>query len=615
MASLSISLLGTFQVALNGWPITDLRTDKARALLAYLAVEAKRPHRRDALAGLLWADRPHTRARQSLRQALSHLRRALGDHKRSFPFLLIERETIQFNPDGDYRLDVAAFTILSEMSRTHRHHSLERCLPCLQRMEAMAGLDTGRFLEGFCLSDSQAFEEWATLQREYLQRQIVEALAYLVEYYRRRGDMGRAILAAHRQVQLEPWREETHRQLMWLLALGGQRSAALAQYGVCQRLLAAELAVQPTKETTALYEEIRDRSSLRIERSFQPAPSPRHNLPPSSTPFVGRDEELADLADLMSDPDCRLVTLIGPGGIGKTRLALQVAAGQVGLFAQGVTYVPLATLRSADLLVPATAHALQLQFHSQENAEQQLLDFLRAKEMLLVLDSMECVLDGSDLLAKILLDAPEVVLLVTSRQRLNLHEEWAYHVDGLAYPGTPTTEELETFGAIALFVQTARRAHRKFLLTEGEGTHVARICQLVEGMPLAVELAAASIPARTCEEIAMELERDLDTLATSLRNMPARHRSLSAAFEHSWRLLSEGERAALCQLSRFPDGFGAEAAEQVAGASSQMLTSLVDKSLLRRSTSGRYEMHRILKWCAAQKLKAASPLAGTAEHP
>jgi predicted ATPase/DNA-binding SARP family transcriptional activator len=612
MASLSISLLGTFQVALNGCPITDLRTDKARALLAYLAVEAKRTHRRDALAGLFWADRPHTRARQSLRQALSHLRQALGDQNRSVPFLLIERETIQFNPDGDYWLDVAAFTTLSEMSRTHRHHTLERCLPCLQRMEAMAGLYSGRFLEGFCLSDSQAFEEWATLQREYLQRQIVEALAYLVEYHQRRGDLGQAIGAAHRQVELEPWREEVHRQLMRLLALGGQRSVALAQYGTCQRALAAELGVPPTAETIALYEQIRDQGAQPIQAIPQPAPPPRHNLPPSPTPLVGREEELADLADLLADPDCRLVTLVGPGGIGKTRLAHQVAAGQLGLFAQGVTFIPLADPGSVDRLVPTLAENLSIGSHTLENCEDQLLDFLREKELLLVLDGMECALDGSDFLAKILLGAPQVTLLATSRERLNLQEEWCYQVDGLAYPAAPATGELEAFGAITLFLQTARRAHRKFLLTEQEAHHVARICQLVEGMPLAVELAAASVPARSCEEIATELERDLDTLATSLRNVPARHRSLSAAFEHSWRLLSGGERAALCQLSRFPDGFGADDAERVAGASSATLANLVDKSLLRRTASGRYEMHRILKWYAAQKLQAASPLPGTA---
>jgi predicted ATPase len=235
--------------------------------------------------------------------------------------------------------------------------------------------------------------------------------------------------------------------------------------------------------------------------------------------------------------------------------------------------------------------------------------------LLLALDSMECVLDGSDFLARILRQAPQVILLVTSRERLNLQEEWVYQVDGLAHPTHPANEDLEAFDAIALFVQAARRAHRKFLLTEREAPHVARICQMVEGMPLAVELAAASIPARTCEEIAAELERNLDTLATTSRNVPARHRSLGAAFEHSWRLLSEGERAALCRLSRFPDGFGADAAEQVASASAETLASLVDKSLLRRNTSGRYEMHRILKWYAAQKLKDAPPSLGTAENP
>ncbi|MGC9334406.1 MAG: BTAD domain-containing putative transcriptional regulator, partial [Anaerolineae bacterium] len=564
--------------------MTDFGTDKARALLAYLAVEAGRPHRRDTLAGLLWANSPQTKARQSLRQALADLRRALGDGDRSISFLTICRETIQFNIRADHTLDVAEFSALAAAVSAHPHSRPERCLTCMRRMEAMASLYYGGFLGGFFLADSTAFEEWAALRREHLQRQALEALASLVAYYEQRADLAQAIQLANRQVEIEPWLEEAHHDLMRLLALAGRRSAALAQYRTCQRLLAEDLGLEPTAQTTALYEQIKGQGHG-TAGLFSPAQRPRrHNLPLAATPFVGRQADLAALADLLADPDCRLVTLTGPGGIGKTRLALQVAADQIGLF-PGITVVSLAGLDSAEFLATAIIDALGLQLHSPGDPEQQLLDFLREKDLLLVLDNMEHILAGSDLLAHILQRAPGAILLVTSRERLNLREEWVYEVDGLDYPSELEEGSLEACSAVSLFVQTARRSHRRFHLSAETAPAVTRICQIVEGMPLAVELAAAWVPVHTCQEVAAEIEHNLDILATTLRNVPPRHRSLRAAFEHSWGLLSEPERATLCRLSLFHGTFAAEAAESITGALPETLAALVDKSLLRRDST------------------------------
>jgi DNA-binding SARP family transcriptional activator len=271
MAHLSISLLGTLRVTLDGEPVTDFATDKARALLAYLAVESDRPHRRDALAGLLWPDQPQKRARQSLRQALSDLRKAIGDQDDA-PFLLISREDLQFNAECDHWLDVAELTDLVKDCQTHHHRRRETCLPCIRRMERIVELYEGPFLQQFFLSDSDAFEEWAVLKREWLQREVTEALSILTDYCKRRGDHKQAQQYARRHVGLEPWREEAHRQLMQLLALDGQRSAALAQYETCRRLLADELSVEPTPETEALYEEIRTGKLTPILLKEHPAP-------------------------------------------------------------------------------------------------------------------------------------------------------------------------------------------------------------------------------------------------------------------------------------------------------------------------------------------------------
>jgi predicted ATPase/Tfp pilus assembly protein PilF len=599
MVKLTISLLGSFQVTLDGEPVTGFTTDKARALLAYLVVEAAHPHRRDALAGLLWPDQPQRKARQNLRQALSHLRQALGDRDRATPLLLVCRETVQFNAASDHWLDVAVFTDLVETCWAHRHRRLETCLPCLRRLERMAALYRRNFLEQFFLSDSDLFEEWALLQREWLHREAVEALSHLADYYERRGEVERARHYAWRQVELEPWREEAHRQLMRLLALDGQRSAALAQYETCRRVLAEELGVEPTDETIALYGRIR---ASEPETGF--FPENLVSIPRSPTPFIGREEELAELAEHLANPDCRLLTLAGPGGIGKTRLALQVAADQVGAFAHGVHFVSLAPVSSAEHLVPAIADALDLPFDGRQHPKRQLLNYLREREMLLVLDNAEHVLEGVGLLAEILKRAPGVVLLVTSRERLHLREEWVYAVEGLTYPEDGSVDKLETFSAVNLFQQCARQAHRHFALSETEIPHVVRICQLVEGMPLGIELAAAWAAVRSGAEIAQEIECNLDILTTSLRNVPARQRSVRATFEYSWHLLTETEKDIFVRLSVFRGGFRREAAAVVAGTSPLTLLALLDKSLIRRVSPDRYDVHELLRQYAAEKLEA-----------
>jgi predicted ATPase/DNA-binding SARP family transcriptional activator/Tfp pilus assembly protein PilF len=597
MTKLSIRLLGPLQVTLDGQPLTDFATDKARALLAYLAVESDHSQRRDTLAGLLWPEHPQRQARQSLRQTLVRLRQALGDdQERGEPFLLSDRETVQFNSGSDHWLDVASFTVLTQDCKGHRHRRPGLCLLCLRRMARAVELYQGDFLAQFFLRDSEAFEEWATLTREWLRREAVEALAHLARYHERRGDYAQARAYARRQVELEPWREESHRHLMRLLALDGQRSAALAQYQMCCQTLAQDLAVEPADETTALYERIQAGEDL-------DSAAPLHNLPASPAPFVGRETELAHLAGRLADPACRLLTIVGPGGIGKTRLALQAAADQIGIFAHGVAFVSLASVNSPDLLAPAIAGALGFSLQGQDPREQ-LVNRLRDREMLLVLDGMEHLVGDVGLLVDTLRRAPDVILLVTSRERLSLQEEWVYVLEGLTCPqGTSWSDEKpEAFSAVELFRQRATQADQRFSLTKDTAPHVVRICQLVEGMPLGVELAAAWAATRSCEEMAQAIERNLDALTTPLRNVPQRQRSVRATFDHSWSLLSGDECRVFEGLSVFRGGFSGAAAAQVVGASPGQLAALLNKSLLRKDGSGRYAVHELLRQFAAEKL-------------
>ncbi|NIO70637.1 MAG: transcriptional regulator, partial [Anaerolineae bacterium] len=250
MTRLSVRLLGPLQVTLDGEPVTGLRSDKVRALLAYLAVETEQPHRREKLAGLLWPDWPERSARANLRQALANLRQVIGDHQATPPFLHISRQTVQFNSASDAWIDVAAFTDLLQAKGLSQQ--------TIRQLEQAVELYRGDFLEGFSIGDSPAFEEWVLLNRERLHRLVMEALHRLAECHEQYGEYERGLQHAWRQVELDPWREKAHRQLMRLLALSGQRGAALAQYETCRRLLAEELGVEPAEETTRLYEQIRD---------------------------------------------------------------------------------------------------------------------------------------------------------------------------------------------------------------------------------------------------------------------------------------------------------------------------------------------------------------------
>jgi predicted ATPase/transcriptional regulator with XRE-family HTH domain len=378
-------------------------------------------------------------------------------------------------------------------------------------------------------------------------------------------------------------------------------------------LLAGCLQISPAECPTFLQVA---RGQLPVERlavAPQPASSgpPLPALPVPPTPLVGRESELAALAQILADPRCRLLTLVGPGGIGKTRLALATTAAQSNRFTHGVFFVSLAALAAPQFIVPTISAALGLTLAGPLPPQAQLLNHLRPKSLLLTLDNFEHLLEASSLLAEILQAAPQVKLLATSRERLNLQGEWLFDLQGLLVPPPDQEEEIEAYSAAALFIQSAQRARAGFQLSPADRTAVARICRLLEGMPLAIELAAAWTPALSCAEIAAELERGLDILVTPLRDVPERQRSMRAVFDHSWQLLCPEEESVLRQLSVFLGGFGREAAGAVAGATLPLLAALMAKSFLRRMDDGRFTMHELVRQYAAGRL-AADPAEETA---
>ncbi len=603
---LSLTLLGGIYIEKDGSPISGFATDKARALLAYLAVERERPHRRESLAALFWPEQPEGRARQSLRQALSNLRQVLAEEEDA-PVLTVTNSDVQLSPQAQIRVDAQAFRALAQTCREHPHARLETCLPCLRRQREAVKLYAGEFLAGFGLPDSSTFDEWLLLTRENLQVEAVQMLALLAEYEERRGDFGAARQYALQQVRLEPWHEEAYAQVMRLLVYEGQRSAALAQFAACRRALDNELGLEPTASTRRLAESIQQGSLS------APHIPPLPPVPPAS--FVGREREREEIAELLANPSCRVLTLLGPGGVGKTRLALQVALDHAGLYADGIYFVHLAGMAEPSAALLMLAEKIGLQIPPGADPRKVLCEILSQREMLVVLDNFEQLAAQSEVWSDFFRCAGGTKWLVTSREKLRLREEWVFGLEGLPvnansifdtrYSNTEyrisSTECRDFPAALRLFAERAAQANRRFELTAANLPALAEICQLVEGLPLGIELAAATVAEQTVDEVAAALRQTFDSLTPDLRNLPGRHASLRAIFEHSWELLGRDERSRLVALSVFVGGFSAEAALAVADAGAAQLAELIAKSLARRDADGRYALHEVIRQFAAEK--------------
>ena len=587
MTHLSLYLLGPARVKLDE-VIIEVKPRKALALLIYLAVTGER-YPRDSLATLLWPQSDQRRARHSLRSRLSELNQILGND-----WLEADRESVGLRT-GCW-LDVSEFQqIVADKAGDP------------ESLMVAADLYRDDFLTGFSLADCLQFDEWQFFQSESLRQSLAFALEKLIVKLGEQREYQTAVPYARRWLALDPLHEAAHRQLMQLYAQMGQQAAALRQYEQCRQTLEDELGISPSSETRVLYQDIQAGKVTGRKRK----PLPRHNLPVQTTTFIGREAELADIKRLLlEEPGCRLLNLVGPGGIGKTRLALATAGQLLDAFPDGTYFVSLASVAEAEDIVPAMAAALNFTFYGATEPKEQLLDYLRSKKLLIVADNFEHLLDGSHLLTEIISQAPDVYLMVTSRERLNLQEEWGYDVRGLLFPASSnqtsevseTSEALEEYSSLKLFLQRARRAKASFTPSVEETAAIIRICQLVDGMPLGLELAAPWVRTLSCREIADEIARNLDFLTTSLRNIPERHRSLRVVFEQTWERLSPDEQAVLQQLSVFRGGCTRQAAEQVTGATLPILASLVDKALVRRTNIGRYELHDLISQFAAEKL-------------
>ncbi|GIW25834.1 tetratricopeptide repeat protein [Meiothermus sp.] len=580
----SVRLLGRPQLALGPEVLLFLQ-DKRYLLLAYLAYSGDWMSR-EHLAYLFWSESDTTTARKNLRHLLARVRALEWQ-----PALETEREHLRW----PVATDVAAFE-----------------QACTQSDWATA-LQTfgGELLQGFSADDAPEFAAWLETEREHLTQRWRGAAFRQSGVLESRGQTAQSLELLGTLLEFNPLDEEALEYYMQTAARSGETRPALRAYERFTALLKQELGLPPTLGLERLAESIRQKNQSRVRlpgiEPTPPRPAPHPpivpDVPLASTPFVGRDLELAEIAEVLHQPECRLLTLCGPGGVGKSRLALQTALEQAAHFPDGVYFVALDSVEVPEQIPLRIAESLKLALKGADSPLSQLERSMGERTLLLVLDNYEHLLEGAGIASRLLEACPNLHLLVTSRERLNLRAEWVIQVRGLALPeGQMSLPEAQHYDAPRLFVLRVQQVRPDFVLNDQNLPQVLEVCRRVEGFPLALELAAAWARVLPLEEIVREIGNPAFMVSQS-RDTEPRHRSMEAVFAHSWQLLTPAEQTALRRLSVFFGGFRTEAVKQVSAAPLPVLAALVDKSLLRLTPSGRYDRHALLYQYMQQKLE------------
>jgi len=620
LPELVFSLLGRLQIEHSQLGTIALTNRKAIGLLAYLLIESDHAHSREFLLGLLWPNLPNTAAQNNLRVTWVQLQKALrtsaSDEQ---PYLIGDRLALRFNPLSDHELDVARFRTLIEACRLHPHPDLHGCAECAARLTQALKLVRGEFMEEFSLGDCEQFDDWLLIQREQFRVQVTSVLEQLAEFHERAGQLAEAERAIRRLLEYEPLRESAYRQLMRVLAGADRRSAALDVYETCRRVLATELGLAPSVETVTLAEQIRARASVESYAAHI-------DLPPVLTRFFGRQQESARLVDFLSRRTVKLVTLAGPGGVGKTRLALEVAHRMAGVFAHDICFVELTGVVDERSVDDAVAAALHLPTSTGRSSTSAIVDFLRDKTMLLVLDNCEQVVKACARLVQTLSrEAAGLTVLATSRIPLHLDEEHVVRLEPFATPVINDTEQLTVAGALSfdsvqLFTNRAAQALLQFTLTDANVLAVVSICQHLDGIPLAIEIAASQTRALPVEAIAERLGQRFDWLNRQVGETLPRQRTLHTLIDWSYGLLSAQARSALRCLSVFAGGWTLEAAKAVSAPGdpcAEILAELVDHSLVVFGADAehrRYGMHETIRQFAQEHLHGSDQEADALER-
>ncbi len=590
---LNLRLLGYFQVADGTVTLTSRLRPRAQRLLAYLLLHRHAPLPRENVAFTLWPDQPEKESLGALRRALSDLRAALPKSE-SHEWIIATRDELRWNPNAPCWLDLTEFERLIHPATPAALHDA-------------VTLYTGDLLIDW-------YDEWVLVERERLSQMFVEALEKLIPLLEEERDYRSAIRHARRWLRHDPLREETYRQLMRLYAESGDRTGALRLYQTCVEVLKRELDLEVSPTTREAFEQLM-KLEAPLARSVPFSLQPQaNNLPIQLTTFIGRDHEMTTVSRLLRQH--RLLTLTGPGGCGKTRLAVQVASGLAGEMRDGVWLVELASLSDSALVAQAVASALAVHEQPGRALRDTLTDYLQSKELLLILDNCEHLLAACARLAETLLrSCARLRLLATSREQLKVPGETVWPVPSLSLPAAAQPAHLDDVTrseAVRLFVDRAASVLPTFWLNEQNAAAAAQICQRLDGLPLAIELAAARVRLLTVTEIAARLGNVFRLLAGGSQVAPARHQTLRATIDWSYRLLSEHEQVLFRRLAVFAGGSSLEAVEQIctdAGFEApdvlERLSQLIDKSLVVAEVQegeARYHMLETIRQYARDKL-------------
>lgn len=590
----------------------SVRGRKSIALLGYLALTSPKTHSRERLAGMFWPALNDKDARNNLRVSISRIARIVDCSEQAA--LTTSRLSVAFNPESELRCDVSDFTGLIRFSAGHSHADPLTCQDCKARLNRAVSLYTAEFMEGFHLDGCEEFELWQQDVREQLRASAVSTLSALGVRSESVGDCAGAEHYSRLLLNIAPYSEEAHRRLMAALVHMGNRTGATAHYSLMKARLQEDLGVVPDGATLRLVSSIENgeleathelQSSVRINASVVANP---HNLLTDKSPYIGNVKFLQKLSSYLGKQ--RLVTLTGIGGVGKTRIAVQVGRGLLPSYSGGIWLVRLASLNSRTEMLSKLASVLGAQLLPGDDAISSICSQLDNRKRLLILDNFEHLLVASDVVSSLLEHAPNMSFLITSRQRLQLTEEAVFPVLGLSYTGSENSfdndNDVSEDDASALFVNVAKRRRLDLDAIGPDKNAIEQIVSLVKGHPLAIVLAASWVDGLSCDQIVRELESGLGILETETADVPERQRSVRATFNYSWTLLSDQEQRLFCALSVFRGGFDSEAAQMVADASLLNLTRLVRKSLLQHFPENeRFEMHELMRQYAEEKLDAS----------
>jgi predicted ATPase/DNA-binding SARP family transcriptional activator len=588
MFRLAMRLLGPPRFQLDE-ALLSIPRRKVAALLMFLAVTAK-THSREVLTDLLFPRQCRARARADFRTTLSILKNSIGEQR-----LGIEGSTIYLAAGDDVWVDVHQFRamVAAEDGFASAAQTVERT----NRLIAAAELYRGDFLSGFYLKDSPQFDEWQFLEQESLRTSYSWVLERLVTALEKRAQYEKAVEYGRKWLALDPLEEAVHRQLMRMYAAAGHRGLALQQYEKCRSILKEELGEDPEQDTEELVEAIRSKRFFQ-HRSFRRR-EPPNNLPVEPLPFIGRETELSRFLDALDRDEVRILTLTGTGGTGKTRLAVEAAGRIIDRFEDGAFFVDLLRARTPVEVIPAIARVLGIREPVGHGTSlfEILRGYLRRKRMLLLLDNFEHVCQAADQVVHLVSTSPDLKVVVTSRERLHIGGEQELQVPPLAVPTSVddhAAQSLLRVESVRLFAQRAAAANPHFSLTNENAAVVAEICRHLDGLPLAIELAASRLKILSPRELMEKLAHRLELLRESSRTRPVRHQTLCRAIDWSYSLLEEPEKKLFTNLCAFSGGSGLQAVEQVCGSSRpeseydilDVLASLVDKSLVRQDLVG-----------------------------